>query len=270
MATYFTPQVQAQALAGEGEGEGEEAHKNPQKLEKKNKKINPLLPAFVEHFPLELAGLLGDYYSNCAVATEDGKFCGLGQGQGFDFKDPAASDSGGDSKMINCGHECSGDLCPQWFSLLLNNMPAVVNVAKIESETYSGYTPVSTASNPPNVIPIDGVEIIIFNPDKRTSRSWDYLLEVKTGSQASPTDIAGACRALGTPNKFEVEMMLTLKLQNSIPFELQQAMVGKILISFPDRDGGKYFARHLRSWNIDRDGNFYAMVNLPSRPHTNN
>lgn len=257
--TYFAPQMQVQVQVDADE----------EKVERKRQKNN-LLPEVAQHLPPDLAGLLADYYSNCAVTTEDGKLCGLGQGEGFDFKDPAASDSSGvDNKMINCGHECSGDLCPQWLSSLLNNMPKVVNVAKIESEIYSGYT---LSSEPPTVMPIDGVEIIILNPTAPGKPTWNYKLEIKTGSQATAEEIAGACRALEAPNESGVEMMLTLKLRNTIPFRLRHAMIGKILISFPDRDGGKYFTPHLRSWHIDFAGNFYASVNLPSHPRsrTNN
>lgn len=85
---------------------------------------------YTEHLPSDLAKLLTDYYSTCALLNMDGQKCGLGQDGGFQYSLPPISTP---DEWSNCARECTSDLCPRWLESLFTRIPKMVTVTQLET-----------------------------------------------------------------------------------------------------------------------------------------
>lgn len=239
LATYFRP------TEDEGKGMLPPTIRQDEKL---------LLPELSDHLSPDLMRLMGDYYSNCAVTTMDGKQCGKGINGGFDFllSSNELNGSSPSSQKINCTHECFGDLCPQWLGDILNHRPSVVRVVNIET-------------NETLTVPITQMDIGIHTSDASSDTSWDYSASFTTGVTPAAGEIAKLCRALAlTTYESDAEFYLRLYLKAKLP----SSLMGKVTFVFPEFKSGDYFIGEAGGlhWQIingsDEDtGNYFGNYN---------
>lgn len=80
--------------------------------------------------PPDLAHLIGQFNSTCETITQEGKYCGMGDGHPFIYKLPTDASNGyvDTNAFVDCQSECTGDLCINWLTQLLSNLPKVVDL----------------------------------------------------------------------------------------------------------------------------------------------
>lgn len=211
----------------------------------------------------DLASILGDYYSTCALVTEDGKHCGLGLVNGFRFAYPGASPtassesaapgegSGEPNEFVDCRQECVEDLCPQWLTSLTSRVPTVVTITGEDGK-------VTNAD-------IDVVEI--------ESSDVNLYFSFQDGKQiAPPVNYSGICRLLNAPRKdgILIGIVIHLKSKNidqgigpGDPYKKEMELE-RSTISFPEFENNKYFVGDNLLWSYDR-GSWYATLSIPPR-----
>lgn len=244
----------------------------PQSLQDESKAEVPNLPSYLQKnnqltewtgLQSDLAGILGGYYSTCALATEDGKYCGLGQGNGFRFPYPSASTSTSTSsssstpiELVDCRHECTGDLCEQWMTSLTSRVPTVVTITTANGQVTNAEVEIVEIESS------DGNLYFVFEDGKLTD---------------PPANFSGACRVLNAPRKIDLTpgygygmpipltLVVTVDLKSiDVITKLNQLDPTQIRVSFPEFEGNKYFVGDNSLWGY-KQGSWYATLTIPPR-----
>lgn len=194
----------------------------------------------------DLAGILGDCYSTCGILTEDGKYCGLGENDGFRFPYPELEESNSPLSLFsNCHHECASDLCPQWMKSLTEHIPTVVTITNLTT---------GKATN----AAVDSVEIESGDDNFH----WTFANVYNGKSDLTAGDVVGACRVLNQGRRIALIMTVTLKPEETEQFSHFGENEGAI--SFPEFVGGKYFVGDNSRWSYYL-GRCYATLVIPPR-----
>lgn len=188
-----------------------------------------------------LASLVSGYYSNCALLTQDGAKCGLGNNGGFQYRYQYPSVTGATGSGLTeesyCAQECVTDLCPQWLSTLLTRAPTKVKVEYGHTifKNY-GITKMFEVKVSSVHLRIKGTQWTVSFQDGEPTNLW-------------PETIAAGCRLLGSQRKTSVgtpgnKLEVDINLDKSDPEYLAQAGAlhgsKRMRISFPEFPGG-YF-----------------------------